>query len=65
MTLMDIFTLQLCLILNYVYRTYVYFCTISLLIVHKPSKFKVGSVRNSGTHVLKTILEFFNCIFSS
>jgi len=28
-------------------------------------KWKVGRVRNSGTHVLKTILQLINCIFSS
>ena len=49
---------------NYVYRTDSYFCTTSLLNVHKPSKLKVGRVRNSGTHVLKTIHELISCIFS-
>jgi len=33
-----------------------FFGTTSLLNIHKPLKLKVGRVRNSGTHVLKTIL---------
>ena len=61
----ELYLWVLCLNYNYFYRTYSYFCTTSLLSVHKPSKLKVGRVRNSGTHVFKTILELFNCIFSS
>jgi len=57
----------LCLNFNYFYMTNSYFCTTSLLNVHKQSKLNVGRVRNSGSHVLKTILvvELFNCVFSS
>ena len=50
---------------EFFYRTYSYFCNTSLLNVHKLSKLKEGRVRNSGTHVFKTKLELFNCIFSS
>ena len=47
----------LCLNSHYFYRNDSYFCTTILLNVHKPSQLKVGRVRNSGTHVLKTILK--------
>ena len=55
----------LCLNFDYFYRTNSYFCTTSLFNVHKLSKLKIGCVRKSETHVFKTILELFNCIFSS
>jgi len=48
---------------NYIYRTNATLCATSLLNVHTPSKLKVGRVRNSGTHVFKTILVIYLNIF--
>ena len=60
----------LCLYSTYFHRTNSYFCTTSLLNLHKPSKLKVGRVRNSGKHVamaggcLKTVVIKNNsCIY--
>ena len=42
----------LCLNVHYIYRTNYIVCTTCLLNVPKPSKLKVGRVRNSGTNVI-------------